>query len=397
MPALARLKQPHVTTDSRSELPPLPFIVGSGRSGTTLLRAMLDSHPEIAVTPESLFLPRFVEDRRRYESPEGLDVERFLADLGGERGFRRLDVPEEELRVALADSGARTLQDAVRVLYLRYARRQGKERCGDKTPAYARHVGAIAELLPEACFLQVVRDGRNVALSYLDMPFGPAGVVEAALLWRELVESARDAGHALGSDRYMEIRYEDLIEDPEAMLRSVCDLVGLEFHDAMLDYPRRAGELVAAEGGAARHPGVFQAPTKGLRDWRSELAGPAVEAFELTAGDLLAELGYERHADQVHAPSEESVRMLVDELVAQRRRITRVEQSRRRKVRRSRARQRQAGEARQRAERRLERLKVRSLGAVEAQTRRRYRAPRRLLEMLRRVTLGGIARGRTRA
>jgi hypothetical protein len=277
-----------------SDHSPFPFVVACGRSGTTLLRAILDSHPEMAVPPETHFVVWMAGKIRRYERAGGLNTVGFLDDLERRRGLDELGLTRSEVEEALHKSQAATLADALRAVYALYAARTGKSRYANKTPIHVLGMGAIARLFPESVFVHVIRDGRDVALSYADQSFGPRTLEEAAVRWRRLVRRGRIEGRRLGPDRYLEIRYESLIEDPEETVKTLCDFVALSFEAAMLRYFDRAPEVLSRVPHPEAHPHLAKPPTKGLRDWRGEMSATDLRSFERLAGDLLEELGYER-------------------------------------------------------------------------------------------------------
>jgi len=196
-----------------------------------------------------------------------------------------------------------TLAEAFRSLYQLYAHKQGKQRYGDKTPAYVHHIPTLAALFPEARFVHLVRDGRDVALSTLDHPTMSRALPELAVLWRRGVEKGRRAGRRLGPERYREILYEDLVSDPEVVARSVCDFLELRFDPVVLRYHERASELLRSTPHPQAHSRVHLPPTKGLRDWRSQMSHEDVVLFDLVAGGLLQDLGYDRARDR-HALGE---------------------------------------------------------------------------------------------
>jgi hypothetical protein len=273
---------------------PFPFFVGCGRSGTTLLRAMFDAHPDVAVPDEVSFIIRLSRGHNavRYRRPGRLDTEALLHLLKTNTSFARWELPDDAVRAALTDPPVTTFADAVRRLYATYAARRGKGRWADKTPMHVQYLARLARLFPEARFVHVVRDGRDVACSYLDVPFGPRTVEEAAFEWRRRVRRGRAQGRRLG-DRYREVRYEALVAEPEETLRSLCADLDLPFDERMLRYHEHAERLI----GTTVHPGAHQRlllpPTPGLRDWRRELAPADVATFEALAGDTLGLLGYE--------------------------------------------------------------------------------------------------------
>lgn len=270
-----------------------PFIIGSGRSGTTLLRAMLDSHPEMAVPFESYFTAELATVRDRYEKDTGFDAEALLVDLLEYERFHRWEIGEETIRARFADESPIDYASAMRLVYACYAEMNGKRRYADKTPRYVEYVGVLAQVFPESLFVHIIRDGRNVACSYLDAEWGPGSVEEAARMWAYRVGVGRAGGREVGPDRYMEVRYEDLVERTEVELRRVCDFIDLSFDPRMERYFERADDLLKGEHRPHRHRRLTLPPTKNLRDWRTELAHDDVRKYEQIAGSLLSDLGYE--------------------------------------------------------------------------------------------------------
>lgn len=273
--------------------PPFPFVVGCGRSGTTLVRAMLDSHPELAIPPESYFVSELAAE---WAPGRAFAFDDLLARLRGHDRFARWGLAIDAVAEAGAAARPQTFADGIRCAFAAYAREKGKPRYGDKTPRYVQDLALLAELFPEARFVHVIRDGRDVALSFLDREWGPKTVEEAARRWRKRVKAGRRAASSLEPGRYLEVRYEDLFDDPSAELERVCALVEVDPAPEMLRYFERAGEVIAGTKYPDQHSSVAAPPTKGLRDWRTAMSPADVAAFEATAGNLLEELGYERAA-----------------------------------------------------------------------------------------------------
>jgi hypothetical protein len=187
----------------------------------------------------------------------------------------------------------RDYASAVRALYGVYARERGKSRYGDTTPRNALRMLEIKRLWPEARFIHVVRDGRNVALSFLETSFGPDDIERAAIRWRTRVLETAKAGHHLGSE-CTTVHYEELVADPERELRRLCGFVGLDFDDAMLRYHEHPEAVTDYIHNPEAHANLARPPTKGIRDWRSEMSPADVETFEQLAGLELSRFGYER-------------------------------------------------------------------------------------------------------
>lgn len=285
------LSQPIHAVGPRDTAWRMPFIVGCGRSGTTLLAVMLDAHPSIAIPGESGFLLRICNQA---PPPDGDVVDSFVHSVRGLRRFRAWGLTEEELRRGLGDLAPTTMPAALVGTYRLYAEKVGKPIAGDKTPVHVQLMPQLAANFPNAAFIHVIRDGRNVALATLDAPWGPTSVAESALYWRRRVNIGRRQGAALGSGRYMEVRYEDLLADPEVELRRVCKFLGVTYDSAMLDYKSASKRQITMTYERHAFRSLMLAPTKGLRDWPTQMAPVDVKTFETLAGGTLREFGYPR-------------------------------------------------------------------------------------------------------
>jgi len=268
--------------------PPL-FVLGVSRSGTTLLRVILDRSPGIAIPDETFFIPQLAH---RHSSP--VDPAEFLDDIRRLPRLAAWDVPAEDFAARLRPG--MSVGEALAVVFSAYAAKHRKPRWGDKTPMYMRHLGLIERLFPDAQYVHLIRDGRDAALAFLDMPEGvvtrtwahPRSPAGFACEWHTEVRRARELGRRLGSERYLEVRYEDLVVDTAGVVRSICEFADLPFEPGMLDYADAVD--VSAK---PHHQRLLQPPTSGVREWRAQMERDDALAFEAIAGDLLGELGYE--------------------------------------------------------------------------------------------------------
>jgi hypothetical protein len=264
-------------------------VLGVSRSGTTLLKEMLDAHSELAIPTESYFIPQL-----RGRHGERPDVEAFLADLGRLARVREWGVSPEDVRARLPAEP--TFADAIQAIYRSYADARGKSRFGDKTPAYMQQLRLLERVFRGAQYVHLVRDGRDAALSFVAMRrrprfnwARPRGMAAFACQWKLEVQGARRFGSRVGPERYLELRYEDLVTEPETHLRRVCEFLGLAFEPGMLAYHQGVDPARLED-----HPRLAQPPTPGVRRWREQMSHADAELFEAIAGGLLAELGYER-------------------------------------------------------------------------------------------------------
>jgi Sulfotransferase family len=285
---------------------PYVFIVGCPRSGTTLLRRMVDAHPQVAITRETHWIPEWFK-RRTGITPQGLVTGDLIPTLLAYPKFRNLGIDAEQLERLLDANGSLSYSDFVSAVFDLYGQQRGKQLVGDKTPGYVREIGTLHDLWPQARVVHLIRDGRDVCLSALAWErkaeqfrrrfetWAEDPVTTAMLWWRWHVLLGREEGIRLGPGLYFELRYEALVRDPEAECRKLCEFLGVPYEEAMLRY--HEGRTRNRPGLPAKH--AWLPPTPGLRDWRTQMPADALERAEAAAGDVLDELGYERGVTEV--------------------------------------------------------------------------------------------------
>ncbi|RFU42690.1 sulfotransferase [Actinomadura logoneensis] len=270
------------------------FVFGCPRSGTTLLQLMLHSHPRLAIPAETRFvLPAYTgrcdfgdltdrENRLRLAEWITARPETKFADLGLDPAA----VTEE-----IAD-GPATIGSALGIVFRAYARRFDRARWGDKRPSYSKHVPALLRMFPDAQFVHLVRDGRDCVASLREMPWYKLDLNHAIAAWREAVDTGRRTSDRLGADAYYELRYENLVADPEGELRKLCVFLGEEFDPAMTE-PRHIAELTVPPQ-KKWHSRTRSAVSSGrVGSWRSRLEPWEIGLAEAAFGDRLTAYGYE--------------------------------------------------------------------------------------------------------
>src|SRR5688572_368462 len=175
------------------------IVLGVRRSGTTLLRVMLDRNPALAVPDESYFVPQLARRHRGTVEPAS-----FVDDL------RRLPTLAEwglaPDAVAARLRAGMTTGEAIAAVFEAYAAERGKPRWGDKTPLYMQHLPLLERLFPDASFVHLIRDGRDAALSFLSVAEGimtegwgyPRDAAGFACQWATEVRAARALGERVG-------------------------------------------------------------------------------------------------------------------------------------------------------------------------------------------------------
>lgn len=274
-------------------VPPF-FIVGFQRSGTTLLRMMLDSHPDIAIPLDTVGLwSRYEERLPDYNNlATDQDARRLVNDLIGEERIQLWKVPLDGEKVLALRLGSR-FADIIDAFGQAYAHAKGKRHWGDKDPGNMKRIDQLNRWFPAGRVIHIVRDGRDACLSHLEQDFGHNDVLACASAWREEVEWVRRIGRVLGPERYFELRYEDLLADPEARLRDISRFLGIEFSPRMLEYHTRVDQGIPDEKRHIwKHIGEPPKKDKAAR-WKREMRPGLRVCFEKRAASALREMGYE--------------------------------------------------------------------------------------------------------
>jgi hypothetical protein len=189
-------------------------------------------------------------------------------------------------------AGCRSFSEVTSRLFEIWARKEGKPRWGDKTPHYVRDIPLLIQLYPGAQVIHVIRDGRDVALSWLRTQFEPRNLYMSARMWKEMVTKGRRDGAVLPGRSYMELSYESLLAQPEVTMRGVCQFLNEPWDSAVLSLNR----LDVMPGRKNRAITSVALQDNIVRDnagkWRDGMTLRERTLVESVAGDLLRELGY---------------------------------------------------------------------------------------------------------
>lgn len=254
------------------------FIGGAGRSGTTLLRVILDTHSRIACGPELKVLPvlaRLSDDFRSGYAP-------FL------RAYH-IDARDTDRLFGQFVSG---LLEPLRLA-------QGKARIAEKTPNNVFFFPQLQRMFPEARFIHVIRDGCDVVASLLRMDWKtPEGkplsytrdATEAARYWAGAVRAGRRfAQSPAGRERCMEIRYESMVDDSERALRPLFEFIGEDWEPAVLAFHQIERPLGQESSAAQASRPIY---SSAVGRWQSDLSPADRAQVKSASGPLLRELGY---------------------------------------------------------------------------------------------------------
>src|SRR5918997_2065850 len=221
-------------TAKRYDRDPHLFIVGCARSGTTLLHRIVDAHPEIAITPEMHWISHYFKNQNRLVTPE------LVSELAGHKRFAQFEIPREEFEGLLGSGEPVSYPTFLNGVFDLYGKIKNKPLVGNKTPAYVRSILDLHALWPEAKFVHIIRDGRDVCMSILNWKKAERIVGRTASwedgrapitspLWARKGGTGREAGARLGLSLYYEMHYEDLVDDPERECKRLCEFRGVPY------------------------------------------------------------------------------------------------------------------------------------------------------------------------
>lgn len=269
------------------------LIGGCGRSGTTMLRELINRHSRIAIGPETAILCDII------------NTSRLAVEWG---------VIEPDVRRRMGSS--RSIVEFAQGFFRDYARKNGKARWGDKTPRNIRFTQRLLNQFPNSRLIHIIRDGRDVACSLRNHPkevirHGKVVPNNVNLpIWFCARRWIDDTGLGLmfrGHPRVLEVRYEQLVLEPEAELRRICEFLGETYEAVMLDASQVAADL--KETRLMNNQNAGEAINRrSLNRWKRDMAPDERRDFVRIAGELLIALGYAQDHTWVEEPVETGTR-----------------------------------------------------------------------------------------
>lgn len=256
------------------------FIVGCGRSGTSLLRGLLSHHPDVAIPLESLFVIDYLRKADAFTSAE----------------LKTMIVEEPELlewglEVKRADlKDCNTIGEIILRLHMLYAQMHGKRRWGNKTPRFVRWLDLLHSHFPEARFVHMIRDPRAVASSLIRSDVHRSTAWHSALRWNRDVTAGLDFESRFPS-LVLRIRYEELVDAPVLILTKLSTFTGLNLDISLIDAKPESDEYSAFYENI--HANLQSGITNQFVDrWKDDLDLQEIRVVEATCSPLMAKLGY---------------------------------------------------------------------------------------------------------
>lgn len=263
------------------------FLVGMPRSGTKLLREVLNNHSQIGITGfESHFIPYYHKNIGKFGDLKQLpNFERFYEEFSRSVFFKRLTENDHFID---AKSWYEQVDDwsypgVVEAFYAAYAKHKNKTIWGDKTPFYLVILPLLKTLFPKAKFVHIIRDVRDYSMSLKKSWY--KNIYRSAQRWHDSVAKCRNDGKKLGDENYFEVRYEHLVDSPADTAASICDFLKIPYEPDMVQLKR-----VTERGGDAKDMvGILP---NNYGKWRKSMPKKTIEKVERICGPLLADLDY---------------------------------------------------------------------------------------------------------
>lgn len=277
---------------------PFFFILGNPRSGTSMLRLMLNSHPQMSVPPECGFAQWLYESYKNKDHGSPDVVSAYLADVCKTRKFETWGMDLAYMQAFARNSHPASYAELALLVYQSYAALHGKSArvYGDKNNYYLHHLPELKQAFPDARLVLIVRDGRDVACSYRHVhdqhsdsryqPDLPTDIRAIAEEWRD----NNMAALRMMDDKAITVRYEDLLVAPQEQLARLCEFLGLTFDATMLEYYTHNDEppeFMAWKGKTLEAP-----DPENMGKFRNELTQDEIRAYESVAGEVLTRFGY---------------------------------------------------------------------------------------------------------
>lgn len=236
------------------------FIVGVGRSGTTLLQSMLNAHPDVCFPPETHFFRLYIQSGKFDKLLIKNGVNGLAAHLKCDKYLKRLELDIDKLFVPFrVNKQSPSAVEFYLLLLSEYAKRFKKKIIGDKDPRSIEFLSALHRYFPNASIIHMIRDPRDVIVSRMKADWSKnRNFMHHVFTYKVQIQIGREMGERLFKGRYFELLYEQLLKDPDETLRNVCNFLSIPYSSKMLDFFDSAKEII----------------TRSEMQWKKEALGP---------------------------------------------------------------------------------------------------------------------------
>lgn len=281
------------------------FVVGANRSGTTLLRLVLNAHPRIAIPEEIVYFGSFMAGvpieswqspplaESRYAAFVRQFIEKKCAALEG--------IDHEALIGEIMQSETRDFRRPYQMAIEAWARLHGKERWGEKTPGNLFYADVLRDMFPDARFIHMVRDPRAGVSSMMKTSFFPKDIVFNAMSRHKFMTRGRDILEtAVPASHRTTLRYEDLVTNPEPTIKALCNFLEEDFHPEMLSFYKDSSRYMKTEAATSFNKAATQPISKdNLEKWKAQLSPGDIARIEAVCRGEMVEYNYPLSSSRV--------------------------------------------------------------------------------------------------
>jgi len=268
------------------------FIVGAPRSGTTMLAVLLDRHSKIAISPETQFFtefaPQFLSQIHTLSNEELVEIavtHNRIKDLQLNR----------DVVLGVFNNYPKSLTSLLRALIECHAIKNGKIIPGEKTPGHIQHVPDILTAFPNAKVICVIRDGRDVVRSLMNVvwaePNNPRRFGLFCTQWNHFAKITKQYTQCFSKEQFLVLKYEEIVESPAKSLRIACDFIGVEYEQTQL-HDTVSSDVVPAWEKEWKSKATRGVDPKRIYAWRQEADCGQVWAMNCMMGRTLKDWGY---------------------------------------------------------------------------------------------------------
>ena len=268
------------------------FIVGCERSGTTLLRLMLNQHPRLRVPRESWFLIDLMNQLPLQTKLSQQDLQLAFRIISNHHKWKTWEVSDSQLWEVISALEQPRLCELIKAVFLGCGNLPNKPRWGDKTPIYVKEIDRLHQVFPTAKFVHIIRDSRDVTASLHRQRWGGGTLEKAARHWGEMVNAGTISGQRLGAALYFEFGYEDLVLHSEKTLNTICRFLGETYTPQMLTFHQHS----LIEETHPLHVKTQRPPqSSDTYRWRQEMNAAEIAIVEAVAGKTMDRIDQTRH------------------------------------------------------------------------------------------------------
>lgn len=265
------------------------FIVGVQRSGTTLLRLLLNAHSEIAIPEEASFLKPILKRSWVNREIRGEKKQKLVSYLRENEQFQLWNFDKKDILNAISEKNSITVKELMEIIYSSYAQHEQKKKWGDKSLFFGS-MELLYDLFPKAKFIHIVRDGRDVFYSWRKMDPSKSHPAVMALDWKIKHRLVERSLRKIPKDKIHLIRYEDLVQKPEFHLKQICEFLKIDFEQSMIDFHLSSNKYI----GKHHSELIFKAiDNKNTDKWKRKLTKKEQLIYQAMAGHSLIDYNYD--------------------------------------------------------------------------------------------------------